>query len=97
MSKLKNLNSECFLYELYESGWWTLLDLSFSESIDTKNITDCIHNFAIGYCDGSQLRLRPNADTFAIMFEKDGIKFWFHVPKWQLEDMKKNNLIELTS
>lgn len=95
MIELKNLNSECFLYELYESGWWTPLDLSFTEALETKNIGDCIRKFAIGYCDGSQLSFRPNPSSFAIMFEKDGIKFWFHVPKWQVEEMKENSILKL--
>lgn len=88
MKNLDSLNSGCFLYEYYESGWWTFLELSFNESLKTKTLSDCIEKYAIGYCDGSQLLIRPRTDTYAIMFEKDGVKFWFHVEKWQTDDMK---------
>jgi hypothetical protein len=35
----------------------------------------------IGYCEGKNLPFRPNEDTIAIMFQKNGEDIWCHVAK----------------
>ena len=90
LNKLESLNSECFIYENYESNWWSLLDINYADSLEVDVIKRCISEFAVGYCDGSRLSIRPNKNTFAIMFEKNGNQFWFHVEKWWFEDYRSH-------
>jgi len=37
-----------------------------------------LNKHAIGWCCGENLLCRPKNEV-AVMFEKDGIKFWFHL------------------
>lgn len=85
MRGLEELNSELFIYENYEPDWWTALDLSFCDAVDVSNVLRKVNEYAIGYCDSSRVRLRPKDDCFAVMFEKNGRKFWFHIQKWEFE------------
>ena len=85
LDEIEELNSECFLYENHESNWWNLFDIDFEQSLELKHIHEAIEKYAIGFCDGSKVLLRPNSKNYAIMFEKDGEKFWFHVEKWCFE------------
>ena len=82
-NKIPMINPELFTYELYEPNWWDALDLSFIEGTDVEKVFAKIREYAIGCCDGSRLTVRPRADDYAFMFEKDGNKFWFHIPKWE--------------
>ena len=79
------LNSECFTYENYESNWWSLFDLSYAASMNNDKIRKIIKGYAIGYCEASRVIVRPNPKCYAVMFEKDGERFWFHIEKWELE------------
>lgn len=85
ITKLPELNSECFIYKNYESNWWSLLDLDFSDAMEVSNVIRCVEKYAIGYCESSKVRLRPKPDSYAVMFEKDGERFWFHIQKWEFE------------
>lgn len=85
LNKLEILNSECFIYDNYESNWWSLLDLDFDSAMNIKNIMNAVEKYAVGYCDSSRVKLRPKKDSYAVMFEKDGKRFWFHIPKWEFE------------
>lgn len=38
-----------------------------------------LRQYAIGWCYGENLGCRPKSKEIAIMFEKDGEKFWFHL------------------
>lgn len=84
MENLEELNSECFTYDNYEGNWWSLLDIAWKDSMNKKVLKECIKKYAIGYCKSSKVKIRPR-DGFAIMFEKDGERFWFHLEKWELE------------
>lgn len=85
INKLPVLNSECFIYENYESNWWSLLDLDYSDAMEISNVMRCVEKYAVGYCESSKVRLRPKFDSYAVMFEKDGERFWFHIQKWEFE------------
>jgi hypothetical protein len=85
MEGLELLNSECFTYDNYESNWWSLFDLNFMQSLNRNTIRKCIKDFAVGYCEGGRITIRPNPDSYAVMFEKDGERFWFHIEKWEME------------
>lgn len=85
LSNLEQLNPGCFIYENYESSWWSLLDMDYMTAMDVANVMRAVEKYAIGYCDGAKLTLRPNSDSFAVMFEKDGERFWFHIQKWEFE------------
>lgn len=34
--------------------------------------------YAIGYCEGTSLLVRPKSGTRAVMFFKDGVYYWWH-------------------
>ena len=86
LKELPELNSECFIYENYESNWWSLLDLDYAEAMDVERVMKAVKEYAVGYCESSRITLRPRSDSFAVMFEKDGERFWFHLQKWEFED-----------
>ena len=85
LNKLEKLNSECFIYENYESNWWSLLDLDYMSTFYAKNIMKAVEKYAVGYCESERVYLRPKSDSYAVMFEKDGKRFWFHIQKWEFE------------
>lgn len=85
LKNLEQLNPECFIYENYESNWWSLLDMDYMTSMDVKNVMRTVRKYAVGYCEGGRLALRPNSNSYAVMFEKDGERFWFHIQKWEFE------------
>lgn len=91
MDKLKEMNAECFIYENYEPNWWSALDLSFEEALEYRNIRRKIKKYAVGYCESSRIRLRPKEDSYSIMIEKDGERFWFHVPKDTFKEGEEND------
>lgn len=80
----EELNPECFIYEEYEPDWWELLGTNQMSDIQ-KNIFSGVLSYVIGYCDAKRLSFRPRDNSYAVMFEKDGRKFWFHVNKRMME------------
>jgi hypothetical protein len=87
LDNIEALNSECFTYENYESNWWNLLDIDYVDAMDVDTIKRCVNEFAVGYCDGSRLKLRPREKSYAMMFEKDSLRFWFHIEAWWIDDI----------
>lgn len=85
IKELPELNPECFTLQNYEAGWWGLLDLDFSDSLTVSNVMRCVERYAVGYCESSKVVLRPKPDSYVVMFEKDGERFWFHIQKWEFE------------
>jgi len=85
LHNLEKLNSECFIYDNYESNWWSLLDLDYLDALDGMSVMKEVEQYAVGYCESSKIRLRPRNDSYAVMFEKDGKRFWFHIQKWEFE------------
>jgi hypothetical protein len=81
LDNIEKLNSECFIYENYESNWWSLFNIDYKTSLDNKNVMDVIKKYAVGYCESSRVNLRPKDNSYAVMFEREGKKFWFHVQK----------------
>lgn len=81
---LQELNSECFLYENHESNFGDALDLSysvFSKVPETKDneLHIALKKYAVGWCDAQRLQYKPMYGFIAIMCEKDGNRFWFHI------------------
>lgn len=85
LDKLEKLNSECFTYENYESNWYDLLDMDYMMAMDVINVMRKVNEYAVGYCDAVNLAVRPKENSYAVMFEKDGLRFWFHIEKWEFE------------
>lgn len=81
---LEELNSECFLYENHESDFGGALDLSYNvfsiipESKDFE-LHNALRKYAVGWCDAQRLKYKPMFGYVAIMCEKDGYRFWFHI------------------
>ena len=44
-----------------------------------------LRQYAVGYCRGDNLLIKPKKDTFAVMFFKDEHHFWFHITKKEFE------------
>lgn len=86
MIKIEQLNSECFTYELYESNWWQLLGIDYIDTMYTSLMQRMVKRYAVGYCDATSIIVRPKKDGYAVMFEKDGNRFWFHMNESELED-----------
>lgn len=88
IKKLPELNSECFTYENHEFNWWSILDLDFSDAMEVSNVMHYVKRYAVGYCESIKVRLRPRSDSYAVMFEKDDERFWFHIQKWEFDAEK---------
>ena len=88
LNDLELLNSECFIYENYESNWFSLLDMDFKTSLGVETVMKAVKDYAVGYCESDRVKLRPRNDSYAVMFEKDGYRFWFHIQKWEFEFKK---------
>lgn len=86
LNNLEKLNPELFIYEKYSADWWNNLELDYIACLDVPNIIQRVKQYAIGYCDGSRLAIRPRSDSYATMFEKDGETFWFHIDKWYFDE-----------
>jgi len=73
---MTKLNPEQFIYELYESSYWSRLGFPYSDSerIVAAKVKEC----AIGWCDASRLQVRPRPGMIAVMCEDEDGKFWFH-------------------
>jgi len=72
---MKSINSECFTYDLYCNDWWHLFDVNFLNMPPFE----ILKKYAIGFCKGESLKVKPRKNTFAVMFIKDEDKFWFHI------------------
>lgn len=81
INELEHLSAELFTFELYESGFWSALNLSYEDSLDVHNLIRAIKEHGIGYCDATRLTVRPRDNQYAIMCEVDGDKLWFHMNK----------------
>ena len=38
-----------------------------------------LQKYAVGYCDGASTLCRQRPDRIAVMFEKEGSRFWNHI------------------
>lgn len=73
---LEEISPELFIYEQYDSS---------GPLIDTYDIA----KYAIGWCDGGRLQVRPDSALIAIMLEfPDGQRIWFH---WMPHALKALN------
>ena len=79
IAKLTKLDPKKFNYKNHESDWWTTFNLSYTESIETEKLIKAINKYAIGYCDGSKLEIKPKSNSYAVMFNVEGYEFWFHI------------------
>jgi len=80
---LNNLSAERFIWELWEANWWSWIDCDI---VDFYSVyMPKIEKYMIGFCDGGIVPVRAKKDTYAIMLEVDGVKFWFHMEKDTIE------------
>jgi len=72
------IDPELFLYELYCADGLAFLD------------GDDLAKYAVGYCDGGRLLVRPRQGLLALMVElPDGEKMWFHIEPKMLGLLEK--------
>ena len=82
ITELEKLNSECFGMSNHEMNWWSIFSDepdAYEKSLEDSFVLKMVKRYAVGYCDGDRVAYRPGVKTYAVMFEKDGIEFWFHV------------------
>lgn len=84
MITLEEMNSECFRYDNHESDFGTALGLSyaiFSTVPEWKEpeLHHALRKYAIGWCESQHVMYKPRYGWIAIMCEKDGDRFWFHI------------------
>lgn len=77
-SKIEKINPNRFLIEEYEPDFGVIF--GYKTSVFHNGIKNKIKEFAIGYCDGKDMVWKREFD-YAFLFEKDGRRFWFHIPK----------------
>lgn len=46
-----------------------------------------LRRYAVGWCYGENLMCRPKQGENAVMFEKDGLRFWFHLRRKEFEEV----------
>lgn len=81
---IEELNSECFLAENHESDFAGALDLSYKAFEIVPESKDfglhiALKKYATGWCDAQRLQYKPMLNYVAVMCEKDGYRFWFHI------------------
>ena len=82
MDKLPQISAECFTYETWKADFWAAPGLVFAGAIEEDNLIRAIKEYGIGYCRSNKLKIRPKGDEYvAVMCERDGKKFWFHMFK----------------
>ena len=88
MAKLPQISAERFTYETWDADFWNSLGLRYAESMEEDNLIRAIKEYGIGYCSPNRLKMRPKDDKYvAVMCERDGEKFWFHVFKDDISEI----------
>jgi hypothetical protein len=76
---IAKINPSEFSFRKWSNG--TPIDI-VGESIRTYNIEfhkSVLRKYAIGYCNGESLIVRPKINHKAVMFLKDSEYYWFHL------------------
>lgn len=76
--QIPKINTGCFLIEEYEPDFGIVF--GYKSSVLHNGIKNKIKEYAIGYCDAKDMVWSRDFD-YAFLFEKDGKRFWFHIPK----------------
>lgn len=76
------LSAERFTYELWGSDFWNMLGLDYGDSMEFDKLIAKVKEYGIGWCESSRLNIRPRENSIAVMCERDGEKFWFHLNKY---------------
>lgn len=76
---LNKIDAKEFKYKNHELNWWSVFGLSYTESMELDKLIAKINEYAVGYCDGSVIECRPRKNSYAVMFEMYGERFWFHI------------------
>lgn len=80
ISSIEELPSYEFTFEKWGAGSYSNLGLSNGHyDIDSLNGKILIRKYAIGYCHGKKLMIRPKPDCVGVMFYKDDLTFWTHL------------------
>lgn len=84
MYSIEKVNTSQFFYTRWRAGCLKDLGLHHRKYsiIEGKDI---IKKYAIGYCQGECLPVRPKENTFAVMFYKDGEYFWTHLIDYEFK------------
>ena len=72
------LSPNYFPFEEYEPDWGELF--GYKTTAIHNGLKNKIKEYAIGYCDGKDMIWCRELD-YAFLFEKEGRRFWFHIPK----------------
>lgn len=86
VGNLQEINPELFLFENHENDYWERFEWDFNWS--HKTLVNTIIDRAIGICDGSRLGYMPCKDEYGVMFEDRFGKFWFHIDRDIIDDIR---------
>jgi hypothetical protein len=84
---LEKLDASVFDWSYWRSGdVWNDFHIPCRSNalIDNK---DTLRKYAIGWCYGENLICRPKEHNIAVMFQKDGKEFWFHLRDHEFESI----------
>lgn len=90
LMQCQKLDSALFTRENYEPDWCESLGIDYDDSMNIPFLFAKAGEYIVGYCDAVRLSFRPKENTYAVMFEKDGRRFWFHLKKIFFEMLREN-------
>lgn len=91
---IAEINSALFTFDNYEAAYGDALGLSYNAFTVTPELEDselhqALGKYAVGYCKGERLSVRPRRGAVGIMCEKDGERFWFHIQESTLDCLQR--------
>ena len=87
---IPQLDSSVFTWERWRAG--SIHDLGVpcrKEWILSPYGIGILRDLIVGYCDGERLGCRPKIGEVAVMVEKNGETFWFHLRKEEFEGINE--------
>ncbi len=87
---IPKLDSTSFTWQIWRAGSIHDFNIPCRYEMLTSGYGKMILNkYAIGWCYGENLMCRPKKNHIAIMFEKDDVRFWFHLRRNEFEEIFK--------
>jgi hypothetical protein len=86
---IDKLDSTLFDWSSWRSGSIHDLDIIRCryELITSPHGKSQLRRYAVGWCYGENLMCRCKKNEIATMFEKDEIRFWFHLRRKEFEEV----------
>jgi hypothetical protein len=90
---MERLDSSEFTWELWRAGSIHDLGIPCRKAwILSPYGRSILLKFIVGWCESERLAFRPKVDEVAVMIEKDGERFWFHLRDREFKELTKENI-----